>query len=35
MERNYREILREYKSYKSRAVDWINNRMKSNILANF
>lgn len=31
-EKNYRELLKEYKSYKSRAVDWINNRMKSNVL---
>lgn len=35
MDRNYRELLREYKSYKSRAVDGINNRFKSNILTNF
>ena len=34
-EKDYRELLREYKSYKSRAVDWINNELKSNILTEF
>lgn len=34
-EKDYRELLREYKSYKSRAVDWINNSMKSSILTDF
>lgn len=32
---DYEKLLREYKSYKSRAVDWINNTMKSNILTDF
>lgn len=30
----YRELERDYKSYKSRAVDWINNRFRSNVLNN-
>jgi hypothetical protein len=34
-EKDYRELLKEYKSYKSRAVDWINNELKSNILTEF
>lgn len=31
----YSRLLKEYKSYKSRAVDWINNKLRSNILTNF
>lgn len=32
MEKEYRDLLSQYKSYKSRAVDWINNKIKSNVL---
>lgn len=32
---DYKQLLKEYKSYKSRAVDWINNEIKSDILPNF
>lgn len=32
---DYTKLLREYKSYKSRAVDWINNTIKTDILTDF
>lgn len=34
-EKEYNKLLREYKSYKSKAVDWINNKLKSNILSQY
>lgn len=35
MARRYNDLLKEYKSYKSRAVDWINNTLLTSVLNNF